>query len=386
MSRIADNQGPSLYGRPIETNSSKGTLTSQVHTVLLEEIQEGRWQVGDRLPGVSHLAEETGISRWAFQRAYERLREAGYLKQERGAGSFLISSNPRERVSIRTVGVLMPLESDPVNEGLAAFAHDHLRMLMRSAEKRGYEVEVEYLRAGAKPENICKKGGVFDNSVHGIISLAVFPHSSEAALELTEDEIPFVHWGANTGDCLPVVGTDTQNTFYRLTQKIIGLGHREILLIGEPEISAVETAYRYSGHAKAMKEAGLVVNVEAYEASMNMHKDDLMEIRQFLEKYSSATAILSTRLALTMPIVSVLEMMGRRVPQDVSVTGNAWQYMPQNDGRTMARIEYDSQREIEFCFTLLEEQIIHRRVSACRVLLAPVILDGDSLGPAPSRK
>ena len=206
-----------------------------------------------------------------------------------------------------------------------------------------------------------------------------FPIPPDEDLFLGEGDIPFVHWGANTSKCLPVVGVDTHNAFYRLTRKVLSYGHQNIIFIGEPEMSKRESENRYLGHRKAMLETGLEPNDEARNKSLELVEDDLKGLKTFLENHLDATAIIIARQTLASPIFSVLDLLGKVVPDDVSVVGNIPANLTLSNGQFTTRLEYHSKHEIEACFSLLEEQIIHHKALTCRVLLSPSLSMGGSL-------
>ena len=52
-------------------------------------VVDGRLAVRTRVPSERALAPELGVSRGTVSRAYDRLREDGYLVSARGAGSWL---------------------------------------------------------------------------------------------------------------------------------------------------------------------------------------------------------------------------------------------------------------------------------------------------------
>ena len=52
-------------------------------------VVDGRLAVRTRVPSERALAQELRISRGSVSRAYDRLREEGYLASRRGAGSWL---------------------------------------------------------------------------------------------------------------------------------------------------------------------------------------------------------------------------------------------------------------------------------------------------------
>src|ERR687890_369340 len=61
-------------------------------------VVDGRLAVRTRVPSERALAPELGVSRGTVSRAYDRLREDGFLVSARGAGSWLTLPDTGERV------------------------------------------------------------------------------------------------------------------------------------------------------------------------------------------------------------------------------------------------------------------------------------------------
>jgi GntR family transcriptional regulator of arabinose operon len=375
-----------LFGRTIQPSERKRTLTDQVYEILQDEIRRGRWQVGDRLPSVGALAKETGLSGWPLQSALELLRSEGYVAQKRGAGTFLVSQSPdgvplpepTEGEVTRTIGIAIPHNFE---------APRRLQALVDAAHLHNYAIEIKYLDNGDGWTEIDKVGSVFSEDVTGVISLHSFPHAEQKHFELAPDQLPFVYLGSTTSTCLPVVCGDTHNGFYRLTKRVIELGHREIVCVGEPDESCREIENRYLGYERAMEDCGLTPDRKAHDRSLDMRPGDLHSIREFLEYCDSATAIICTRNRLFHDLVAVSEMIGRHIPEDLSIVGHGPPNMhAHDDDRRAVVLDYDQRLLVETCFELLEKQRLTRKCGVSRVLIAPTIAEGDSLAPPPGKK
>src|SRR5919107_3246845 len=61
-------------------------------------VVDGRLVARSRVPSERALAPELGVSRGTVSRAYDRLREDGFLVSARGAGSWLTLPDAGERV------------------------------------------------------------------------------------------------------------------------------------------------------------------------------------------------------------------------------------------------------------------------------------------------
>lgn len=61
----------------------------QLRELLRNEIAEGRWEVGERLPSERELCENFGLSRTTIREALDALVHEGLLQREQGRGTFV---------------------------------------------------------------------------------------------------------------------------------------------------------------------------------------------------------------------------------------------------------------------------------------------------------
>lgn len=379
MAKIANFQPPSLYGHPILPAGKGLTLTSQVREILIEEIMNGRWSVNERLPSVAALAEESGLSRWPIQEAFDQLAQEGYLSKSERSGTFLKSSTPEGRKPIGTIGVAILLDEEQGNWNTSPYSEYRLARVMAVAEKRHYSVKVKYIHRGEDWDKVDQVGGVFGEEVVGVISLHPFNHMPE--FNLADDRLPFVYFGGNTPYCLPNVTGDTSNGFYQLTSAIIAQGHEKIICFCDPADSKYELAAHLYGHRLAMDEAGLEVNEPAWRQSLNVREGDLSAIRSYLEDYKDATAIICMWGGMATHLVAVADMMGIKVPEELSVTAHGASPLVNKPGQMMTALEYDVDALISAAVDLLREQQRYRCVKRTHVLGNPYINLGASLAP-----
>src|SRR5918912_632958 len=74
-----------------------GEASHALSDALRALVVDGRLAVRTRVPSERALADELGISRGSVSRAYDRLREEGYLASRRGAGCWLTRRATRAR-------------------------------------------------------------------------------------------------------------------------------------------------------------------------------------------------------------------------------------------------------------------------------------------------
>ncbi|MEU8057826.1 FadR/GntR family transcriptional regulator [Microbispora bryophytorum] len=74
----------------------RSPLVDQAVESLREQIAEGRWPVGTRLPGETTLATTLGVGRSTVREALRALAGAGLVQARQGAGVFVIATSPAE--------------------------------------------------------------------------------------------------------------------------------------------------------------------------------------------------------------------------------------------------------------------------------------------------
>lgn len=71
-------------------------LVEQAAERLREQISDGHWSVGTKLPGETTLAKELGVGRSTVREALRALAGAGLVQPRQGAGVFVIATEPVE--------------------------------------------------------------------------------------------------------------------------------------------------------------------------------------------------------------------------------------------------------------------------------------------------
>jgi DNA-binding LacI/PurR family transcriptional regulator len=370
-----DREIRNLFGRPVFISDPDLTLTDQIYEILCEEIRSGHWQVGERLPSVIALSNQTGLGRTPIQQAFERLGEAGYVRQEQRSGTFLECQFPDGEKSLGAIGVALHLSEEEGNLITDAYSHFRLAHLLKAIAERGYVPEVHYLRSQEEWNNVDSVGKVFGEHVEGIVAL--HPCDHESVPNLRPGKLPFVYLGSVSRRCQPVVAGDTSKGFYDATAKLIALDHRNIACFMDPSESREENAVRMEAHEAAMFEAGLAVMRQAAIDSYKVNSDDLFALRHWLDTYAAATALICMRGSANVPLVNVARLIGRAVPENLSLIGHGEH--PGRPDLPVTRVDYDYASLLSACLDLLTEQMRTRRVTVSRLLIRAYIREGATV-------
>lgn len=73
--------------------ASRSSLITQVTESLREQIRNGSWTVGSRIPAEPELAELTGTGRNTVREAVQALVHAGMLERRQGSGTYVIGES-----------------------------------------------------------------------------------------------------------------------------------------------------------------------------------------------------------------------------------------------------------------------------------------------------
>lgn len=68
------------------------SLRASVTVALRDDLAQGRWRPGDRLPSEADLARRFGVHRHTLREALARLSQEGLVQSRRGAGTFVLGA------------------------------------------------------------------------------------------------------------------------------------------------------------------------------------------------------------------------------------------------------------------------------------------------------
>lgn len=86
----------------VRADGADGPLWRRIEEVLSEEIGEGRWKPGERLPSEHALARRFGVNRHTLRRSIASMRDAGLVHVRRGAGATVTHATTDYPIGRRT--------------------------------------------------------------------------------------------------------------------------------------------------------------------------------------------------------------------------------------------------------------------------------------------
>jgi DNA-binding LacI/PurR family transcriptional regulator len=358
------------------------SYAEQIYDILEQEIQNGRWQPGERLPGVMKLAAEIGVGTKTVQDAYEKLKQEGYIQSKASRGTFLATALPESAEQVATFGVLCTEEQRKHWFQLPVVA-EYTHMLQAYAHKSGARIENRVVPAASiHPAKFNLRGQLFPENTQGIISLT--PLEEAPVFEGDTDRIPFVFLCEPFETCLPRICTDAEFAYRELTRRAIRDGHRKIVYSEdavEPDPRLARLHFR--GFQTAMDSAGLhpdpLVLADSRQIDNYQHDELIRHLRLIRE--SAATLVVAGSLGRSMALAKTAIKAGIRLPDDLSMVSIGTAPLSKENSGTLSGTFMDSGSLASTCFRLLKEQKESGFTPVNEVMLRPRLHPGNTYAP-----
>ncbi len=242
------------------------------------------------------------------------IQESGYIPNN--------SARNLKRVDTKSIAVLIKGITNP-------FFSSMIKIIEEETQKKGYSMELRHVESYEDEVDIALEL-VKEKRLRGIVFLGgYFSHSEE---KLGMLKVPFVFGpvGAapeNINKALDSnVAVDDFKESKKMTEYLIGLGHKEIaILTAEPGDISIGKL-RLEGYKAALKEHGLPVKenlirkMEEGTESYSM-ENGYQKTKELIESGESFSAIYGTADSLAIGAMRALLDAGIRIPEDVSVAG-----------------------------------------------------------------
>ncbi len=321
---------------------------------LRQQMISGKVTAGDKLPSENELVREFHVSRHTIRKALSILESEGYVEAVHGKGTFCTERFTNKGNS-HNVAVVTTYISDYIFPRL-------IKGIDTVLTKEGYSIILK--NTGNSQKNEAKAlEDIMTKNIDGVI---IEPSKSEIFCkhmhqyeQLDKMGIPYVFLQGTYPQMKdkPNIVMDDVEGGYLLTKYLLDLGHRH--LVGIFKIDDSQGTARQKGFIKAMNEKGLVYDPDSV---ILFHTEDRATkpagmIRQFIQDRRPIDAIICYNDQIALEVIKVLEAEGRRVPQDISVTGYDNSFLAENGSIKLTTIAHPKERLGEMIAELLLEKI-----------------------------
>ena len=198
------------------------------------------------------------------------------------------------------------------------FVSEMIAALENAIRARGYYTMLRAAQTAAEIHRISQTW----NAV-GLIVMGLQANQCRELIEATRKPIVFVDCYFDEGEQYNNVGLDDLGGMRQLTETLLKLGHRNMLLVGDqPTLWGVD-ALRLRGHQQALSAAGIAWTQERYFCISKDRKRRSEDYRRLVECFRrmGCTACLFISDYYAVEAMDYLLDHGIRVPEDISVTG-----------------------------------------------------------------
>ncbi|NEE02737.1 GntR family transcriptional regulator [Phytoactinopolyspora halotolerans] len=280
---------------------------------IRQEITNGRWHVGGRLPTEQELARTHAVSLNTVRRAISVLATENLVVRRQGSGTYVTAIPGGGRP--RFIGVLVPSNTyyyPRVIEGIErATSAGSVKLVLACSE---YDPELEFVQL----QRLVEAG------VAGIIvvpNLHLSPDPVAHLERLTDLPVPYVLAERRPVDPAPddstaFVCTNFVGGGYLAVRHLHGLGRRRVGYLGRSGTATSEQVY--AGFREAIDDLGVAPPQSALVRRPEWSGDDLADYARIcVDEGLDAVFCLGDREATG--VLNHVRRLGARVPEDVAI-------------------------------------------------------------------
>lgn len=302
---------------------------------IKDEILAGKILPGQKLPSENQYAERYSMSRHTVRKALAILEQQGYVEAFHGKGTFC-SEQVRYRKKTRNIAVVTTYISDYIFPRL-------IQGMDRVLAENGYSIILKNTGNSRQREARCLEE-LLKKDIDGLI---IEPSKSELSCRhislyqaFDRYEIPYVFIQGIYAEMQdkPHILMDDARGGYLATSYLLRLGHKRIA--GFFKADDMQGVERHKGYVRALQEAGFLYRPEdvVWYHTEDRKMKPLIMLRLMESRGEFPDGIVCYNDQIAAMLMEELRYLGKRVPEDVSVTGfDDSLYAQRGDGITTIR-------------------------------------------------
>lgn len=296
----------------VDTNSPVPRYI-QAKTILAEAIRSGSLRPGVKLPNTSEIGAAINVSLITAHKAIQCLVQEGWLRRERGRGTFVrgdfeasVAAKPRFRVAV-TMHPSVELDD---------FYHGAVMAGIHEAADAAQPVGEVIIQRRMIPD------GMSTIDADALLCLHPYQDAYSYLEEELERRIVVVLGGSASNTRLVCVDSQNFEGARQAVKHLVSLGHHRIAIINGP-LASTNCLHRFEGYMAAMQASGITVRPEhVFNADMARTAGAVIErLRKVMKDDDRPTAILACGFYLALDVMALVREMGFSIPADISLIG-----------------------------------------------------------------
>ena len=357
-----------------DSEGKKEKKYSEIEEELRNLVFSELCKPGDKLPSENELARQYGVSRQTVRKALESLEREGYIYAVHGSGRY-VSERMLHRKQSRNIAVVMTYLSDYIFPKVISGIDEVL-------SANGYDLILKHTNNSRHGEITCLTE-LLEKDIDGIIiepsKSNLYCRHTELFEKLDRYEIPYVFIQGEYEAMAekPHVLLDDEKGSFLLTQHLIRQGHREIYGIFKSDDSQGQK--RHNGYARALAEAGIPYDpsrvIWFYTEDRKVHP--YTSLQNIIRSGRQVDAVVCYNDQIARSVIRAIRETGKRVPEDISVTGYDNSESANVDGSQLTTIVHP-QEELGRLAAEMLLQLIRGEESDRRIVIEPKLIVGDT--------
>ena len=353
------------------------------YQVIIDDIKShilsGTYKAGEQIPTESALQDSYNVSRQTVRKAILELSNEGFLRSEKGSGTYVSNQYRSRSGGKRTIGVITTYISDYI-----------FPSIIRGIESRLNEDNYSLLLASTN-NNIGQEKKALEMMLsYGVDGLIIEPTRSNVYnpniayyLSFKEQEVPFTMINAYYEELeVPFFCLDDVQSSYLATRELIAKGHTQIGIIAK--MDDLQGKYRMKGYIKALGEAKLRFHPEQVLSFDTDTKPSLSaNLEQFLiDNRDGLTALVCYNDEVGLEVVHVCRQLEISIPDELSIIGQDNSYIAKNANIKLTTLTHPQEQMGRDAADWVIKSLQGKKDLPTQTYYQPVLVEGETVRAA----
>jgi GntR family transcriptional regulator of arabinose operon len=353
------------------------------YQIIIDDIKSyilsGTYKSGEKIPSESAMQDSYNVSRQTVRKAILELSNEGYLRSEKGSGTY-VSSQYRSRAGgkamNKTIGVITTYISDYI-----------FPSIIRGIESRLNEDNYSLLLASTNNDIAQEKKALEMMLSYGVDGLIIEPTRSNVYnpniayyLSFKEQDVPFTMINAYYEELeVPFFCLDDVQSSYLATRELIAKGHTHIGIISK--MDDLQGKFRMKGYIKALGEAKLRFHPEHLLSFDTETKPDLTgNLEAFLDdNRDELTALVCYNDEVGLEVVHVCRKLGISIPDELSIIGQDNSYTAKNANIQLTTLTHPQEQMGRDAADWVIKNLQGKNDLPTNTYYQPVLIEGETV-------
>lgn len=305
----------------LDRNSDR-PLYQQIADAIRQDILQGKYQPGQRLPARLALVEALNVNLATVRSALEQLESEGLVVSRTGSGTYVRQDL---HAHLTQTGVTQPAK---LRQAVMVIGKTRLTQLRRDMidilanVACGFEETLGDRFGGLRYVASLEQDTLGDLDRIGLVMINRCPRIDPAVLEqLRQQGTPALHlWTSRDDLFLPSIGHDPHQGIELATRHLLELGYRRLGYIGDMG-SNTPVGAKFFAFTNVLHQAGLDFQVK-HVRNLTRHPGEAYRAAQDILRKDPPEALVVDADWRALEVATAIRHAGLRMPQDIGLIGH----------------------------------------------------------------